>query len=279
MSVTSFRTYLACPYRFYLRHVLGLGREDDRAIELDAAAFGNLIHEVLCRFGRSDVSQSTDVGEIRGFLRVALRECIEQWYGRDLLPAVNVQSMQAQVRLDAFADWQADWARAGWRIRYTEVPEPGTVTRISSPDGRSMMLHGRLDRLDQHQETGEWFVFDYKTSTAARGPSATHRRSGQWVDLQLPLYRHLAASLDITGRPRLGYINLPSDTSKVGHWEAEWSEKELAEADKLAADVVAKVLDAEFWPPAYPPPPFSDDYAAICQDDVFERHLETGEVA
>ena len=34
ISVTSFRSYLACPYRFYLQHVLGLRLMNDRAEEL-----------------------------------------------------------------------------------------------------------------------------------------------------------------------------------------------------------------------------------------------------
>ena len=50
MSVTSFRSYLACPYRFYLCHVLKLRSVDDRLRELDAPQFGDVIHTVLSHF-------------------------------------------------------------------------------------------------------------------------------------------------------------------------------------------------------------------------------------
>jgi len=42
MSVTAFRDYLACPYRFFLRHVLKLRPLDDAATELAANQFGDL---------------------------------------------------------------------------------------------------------------------------------------------------------------------------------------------------------------------------------------------
>ncbi|MCR4412694.1 MAG: PD-(D/E)XK nuclease family protein, partial [Thermoguttaceae bacterium] len=64
MRVTEFRDYLACPYRYYLRHRLGLGALDDSAEELDGGSFGALAHEVLRAFGESKVALSTDPDEI-----------------------------------------------------------------------------------------------------------------------------------------------------------------------------------------------------------------------
>src|SRR5262249_23402975 len=53
IPVTHFKTYMACPYRYYLRHVRNLEAVDDSARELDGAAFGTLIHRVLGQFGRA----------------------------------------------------------------------------------------------------------------------------------------------------------------------------------------------------------------------------------
>ena len=53
MSVTAFKAYLECPFRFYLRHVLGLKPLDDLASELAANQFGDLVHGALENFGRS----------------------------------------------------------------------------------------------------------------------------------------------------------------------------------------------------------------------------------
>ncbi|MFZ4482328.1 MAG: PD-(D/E)XK nuclease family protein [Rhodoferax sp.] len=47
LSVTAFRDYLECPFRFYLRHVLGMESVDDLKTEPDAMEFGQLIHHAL----------------------------------------------------------------------------------------------------------------------------------------------------------------------------------------------------------------------------------------
>src|SRR5206468_1006419 len=54
LSVTKFRDYMACPYRFYLRHVLELEAITDEADEMDGGVFGELAHQVLEQFGRAE---------------------------------------------------------------------------------------------------------------------------------------------------------------------------------------------------------------------------------
>ncbi len=274
LSVTAFRSYLACPYRFYLRYVLKLESIDDAVEELDAPTFGNVVHEVLNRFGDHAVRDSTNAGEIQRFLRHELNQYFDKAYGRDRLPAVEVQLMQLRARLDAFADWQARWAKRGWQIRYTETaggPEP---IRLHGDEGRSLALRGRIDRIDYHPELDQWTVFDYKTSDQAKSPEQTHRRAGEWVDLQLPLYRLILASMGIEGSMQYGYIVLPKDLTKVGELIADWSDAELDQAEAVAMEVVQSVLNREFWPPTYPAPNILTDYGAICQDNVFEPCTE-----
>ena len=43
-------------------------------------------------------------------------------------------------------------------------------------------------------------IFDYKSSDTRQDAGARRiASSGEWIDLQLPLYRHLAAGLGIEG--------------------------------------------------------------------------------
>ncbi|MFM7115385.1 MAG: hypothetical protein ACKO0N_02000, partial [Planctomycetota bacterium] len=53
--------------------------------------------------------------------------------------------------------------------------------------------------------------------------------------------------------------------------KAAWDAEELASADKLTSEIVNKIQQKVFWPPSPEPPPFSEQYAAICQDSVFDR--------
>ncbi len=58
---------------------------------------------------------------------------------------------------------------------------------------------------------------------------------------------------------------------------AEWTDADLAAADAAAADVVRGVRAQTFWPPTTPPPPFSEDLAAICQDGQYGAELAEAE--
>ncbi len=274
MRVTEFRDYLACPYRYYLKLRLGLDGLADSAEELDGAAFGTLAHAVLARFGKGPAADSTDPDEIRDQLSEALDHVALGEYGKHPLAAVRVQIEQLRGRLMAFADWQAGWAAEGWRIEYVETgPEERKAALMV--DGRPMYLRGRIDRIDVHQKTGKWMIFDYKSSDTAKTPDKLHRTGGKWTDLQLPLYRHLAAGLGIEGPVELAYIVLPKDTGKVGHLPAEWTDEELQDADRTAEEVIRRVRAEEFWPPASPPPAFSEHLAAICKDGQFAVALAT----
>ncbi|MBI2481544.1 MAG: PD-(D/E)XK nuclease family protein, partial [Planctomycetia bacterium] len=271
MSVTSFRDYIACPYRYYLRHVLRLRTADDHADELDGAAFGSLAHEVLHHFGESPERDSTDVEQIRRTLHDALSQCVAKDFGRDAMAVVHVQAEQLRLRLNAFAEKQASWAAEGWRIEHTEVPTDQHQHAELLVDGESMRLTGRIDRIDVNTRTGERVVFDYKTSDASKRPEDAHQQRGEWVDLQLPLYRHLVRSLGIEGPIGLGYITLSKDTSRIDFLQAAWSDADLEQADQRAFEIVRAVRREHFWPPTDPPPDFSEEFAAICQDRVFVR--------
>jgi ATP-dependent helicase/nuclease subunit B len=278
ISVTAFRSFLQCPYRFYLRHVLKLQTLDDSKMELDPLQFGNLAHDVLHAFGLSELKDSTNPESIQKFLDARSYALARQRFGTKRMAAIEIQLLQLSARLEAFSVWQADRRQAGWRIEHVEVGSKqfGDVP-ISLKDGRSLILRGRIDRIDFHEQHNEWQVFDYKTSEKDRSPDQAHRRRTpegdyEWIDLQLPLYRHLAEPLGVKN-PQLGYIVLPKDRKFVEAKLADWTPSQLAHADRTAENVVAQVLSQSFWPPSNDVPAFIDEYQAICQSKVFERHL------
>ena len=271
ISVTAFRAYIACPYRFYLRHVLRLESVEDEPRELDAKLFGNLLHDVLNRFGNSDVRDSTEEKEIRDFLRNSLDACLKKSYGGVHVAAIDVQLMQMRMRLDAFAEWQARRTGEGWRITHTEVSLSQNSLRLPVDENRSVQLDGRIDRIDRFRDEDHWIIYDYKTGDSAKPPRKMHQNKEDWVDLQLPLYRRLAEQLGVKGRVELGYIVLPKDTDAVNHLIADWTPAELQAADDKAVEVARSILDGEFFPPAETSN--VAEFTAICQEDVFDREV------
>jgi RecB family exonuclease len=272
MRVTEFRDYLACPYRYYLRHRLELAALSDSEHELDGGAFGSLAHEVLAEFGKDPIAPSSDEKEIFAWLSHSLDRAVLRQYGPRPRAALRVQVEQLRLRLKWFAPWQAEWTRKGWRIEHVEAQAPADRAALLV-DGRPMGLRGRIDRIDRNQTSGHFVLFDYKTSDTAKTPEAVHRKGDRWVDLQLPLYQHLAAALDVDGPIRVGYIVLPKDVSRTGPLLAEWNEEDFQSAWAVAQDVVRQVRAENFWPKTEPPPVFSEEFAAICQDGQFAAAL------
>ncbi len=272
LNVTEFKSYIACPYRYFLRHVLDLGSVNDRAVELDGLAFGNVLHDVLRLFGESDARGSDDEQRLRKCLLQLLNDVANERYGARRRAAVNVQLKQMESRLEVFAIWQAKWRREGWKIEHVERsirPEPHDSPASFPIDDVSVWLHGRLDRIDRNESSGAWVIFDYKSGDRGDSPEESHRKKGDWIDLQLPLYRHLARSLALPDEPLLGYINLPKDLAGVGHSLADWSASDLADADEKARQVALRIARREFWPPASPAPSLFRDFDDICQVGVF----------
>jgi len=271
IAVTSFRDYLSCPYRYFLRRELRLSYVADDVRELDAAAFGSLMHEVLNEFGTSPLKDSADSGAIAELLKAVLERQALVRFGRSRSATVSVQLKILETRLEVFAERQAETVREGWRILYTE--QRLVASDFEDVKGRRIAIEGRVDRIDRHIETGAVRILDYKTSEQANPPEKTHRAKGEWVDLQLPLYRRLARSLGITGEVRLGYVQLPGDMRKIGFEIAEWTDQELQEAEDLAAIVAADLLDLKIVDVESGGDYGANELSGICQDSVIDRRI------
>lgn len=268
--VTAFRDYLQCPYRYFLRRELRLSSVDDDVRELSASAFGNLIHDVLRKFGESPVRDSRNVEAIETWIMQELHRLALARFGRSRSATISVQLKMAESRLGAFAKWQVENFREGWRIFYTE--QDLTCDDFRDIHGRPVRLRGRVDRIDRHQRSGKWRVLDYKTSETAEGPDTTHRKKDEWVDLQLPLYRLLVRSLKIEKKVELGYINLPGDLTKAGVEIAEWSDSQLEQAEQLARQLAADIYDLRIDNVS----PMADrfrEFSRLCQDTVIDRQV------
>lgn len=250
-KVDQLKRYLASPYTYYLEQILGLRGSDDGARELDTGAFAQLAYAVLAAFGRLDGGRSTDPVAIATTLLSLLAAEADARFGEHPRPAVRVQLAVLGERLRAFAAWQAAWASRGWRIEHVEVEAPEGAATLDV-DGEPVALHGRMDRVDVHDATGERAVFDYRTGDSAKAPEQTHREKGVWVDVRLPLYRHLTRALGVTGPVRLGYIVLPRAEGQVKEHLADWSEAELQEADEVARGLLRAIRSGAFWPPTQP---------------------------
>jgi ATP-dependent exoDNAse (exonuclease V) beta subunit len=268
VTVTSLRTYLQSPRLFYLQHVLKLQEVLAAPQEMGPNHFGTLIHSVLAAFGsEASLTQSTDAKLIAGWLRKKLFEVAQDYFSSATSPVIPLQLEEAAKSLEGFATAQAAHRRAGWRIIATEpflkTKAPPLEEKIILPDDRSIVLQGRIDRVDWHPEKERWLVIDYKTSNSKSWeratPDATHyQKKGEaiiWRDLQLPLYLKLVPRLGSvlkSGFPLpnpentdLCYFQLPLESEKA-RLTLPFNHAMIEPAWKEAERVVGRILDHDF---------------------------------
>ena len=276
LRVTQFRDYLACPFRFFLKHVLKMERTEFKE-ELDALDFGTAIHFILEKFaGDPEINRSTDPVAIQKRLDGLLDDYFKRIYGtNDSFAILYARGIAAQ-RLKAFARCQAEAASAGWEIAEREFSCRMTMA--------GMTVSGKIDRIDVNRHDGKMRIIDYKTSDSAQNPEkahlkktrkeipdfARHAENEQWIDLQLPLYWHLFKATELSKKAKrieLCYFNLPSAVSGSGIdvWE-NFDESIAASALKSAEQIIERIKHGIFWPPsdsvAY------DDFESLHNKDI-----------
>ena len=243
ISPTELDGYLRCPFTFYLNETFG-SRSDDRRQELDSLAFGNLCHEVLDKFALEGPKDSVDSGEIAAFLEDEVRRKLQS-FGLDLPAIVELQGEGAIERLNAFSVLQAARRRAGWRIVRSEQTLECRIKRCPT------LVRGRVDRIDEHEKTGDLAIIDYKTWRKAR--------DFNYNSIQLPVYRSMIEASGLFDAAKAHscealYCVLaerPEDVAfDVGHAYREGNQSEAE--DKIVA-LLENIAKGIFYPPQKAP--------------------------
>jgi ATP-dependent helicase/nuclease subunit B len=205
ISVTALESYAACPRSFLFSHLLGIELPEEVALEpgrwLDPLERGSLLHEFYRRFlSQLQVrKQRRDPAKHRQLADSLLDEVIAEW--RVLVPPpseVVFESERSVLHrsLGVFLREESNVPPPGPGVpEYFEIsfglkddtgagnPEPVEVTL---PGGKSILLRGRIDRIDRLAQPGTWAVWDYKTGRARDFSAAQYTAGGK--QLQHILY-------------------------------------------------------------------------------------------
>lgn len=274
LSVTAFRDWLACPFRFRLKRVHDLRRVALDQAELDAAGFGNLVHLALRVLGDPDCRDCREAKHLENALLARFEAAVRSEYGDRLTLPLMVQFESARQRLRAVAAKQAEQREQGWVIQEIERKIELTIGGLT--------VTGSIDRIERHERDRRVRVVDYKTSDKGDPPHGTHLRpagrddvwrdawqrvangKGEfiWKDLQLPLYRR-ALLEDYGSEITCAYFTLPK---AVGETKVlDWTEltSDLQAAAERCADGVVEAVQAGRFSPVVEQSPDYDAFASL----------------
>lgn len=271
LAVTSFRNYLACPFRFYLQRSLAMNSLDLDRRELNPRKYGDLAHNVLEDFAKSSARDSDNEEEISLCLLDLVATRMAATYGSTLTAPLLFQRSSLEQRFRWWASLEARERQAGWRILETEKPlasqeEPFLVN--------GLVVHGYIDRIEQHPTQG-LRILDFKTKAKPSSVAKAHLsflpRSKEisgypewqlwqekedkfkiWLDLQIPLYL-LALGKRFPEVPmKAGYVQFAATKSElqIELWD-QLSENHdlLLSALSCAEGITEAIKKREFWPP------------------------------
>jgi ATP-dependent helicase/nuclease subunit B len=203
LSASGYNRLFSCPYRYFATHMLHLSELEELSDLPEKRDYGGWLHEILHDYHQAlQADASLDPATLLG--------------------AISAQKFDAELSKNAgalgyFARWQKvmpaylEWAAArqvdGWQYLEGEQKHQ----RVLTWDGGQILLHGRIDRLDQNA-AGERAVLDYKTSSQAA--LRTKIKGGE--DQQLPFYGLLEGGADCAT-----FVALELTKGKTGDAEAE----------------------------------------------------------
>ncbi|GAA5481617.1 PD-(D/E)XK nuclease family protein [Haloferula sargassicola] len=270
MSVSAFKDYLACPFRFYLKHGLGMSRPEPERVEWNARDFGTVAHEVLETWGRDPVAREfTKVEALREYFEAQVEDRLRVRFGERVPLAARMQAESLKQRLGWFSKWQAVERVEGWQVE--------AVERAFTFELAGVTVRGTIDRIDRRGD--EIRVLDYKTFAKLNGREVRPSHVGKvtaatripahlegveetrvsmisgrskspsehlWRDLQVPLYAVALGEVSAMGYFVLGASEGECGVSWWGHFDDEQRDSAVA----CATWVLKQVKAGAFWPPA-----------------------------
>ena len=204
MSPSAYRTLRDCPYRYYVRSLLGLRKQHGFDEGIDASLAGQTIHAVLHQFFRAlKTHEQTDLAAIaygsdnrRIWMTQHLYQVSERIFARLIQGDERVLGVLRdwQKQIPSFIEWQLERESAGWRYLDGEI-HVGFDLPFTTEDGdlRMMRIEGYVDRIDTHIDSASAAVLDYKHQTLKR---VRDRAASVLDDPQLLIYARAVTDAD-----------------------------------------------------------------------------------
>ena len=204
MSPSAYRTLRDCPYRYYVRSLLGLRKQHGFDEGIDATLAGQTIHTVLHQFFRAlKTQEETNLAAIaygsdarRAWMLQYLNQTSERIFARFIAGDERVLGVLRdwQKQIPSFIEWQLQREVEGWHYLDGEI-QVGFDLPFTTEDGelRIMRIEGYVDRIDTNMHSAGAAVLDYKHQTVKK---VRDRSARVLDDPQLLIYARAVMDAD-----------------------------------------------------------------------------------
>ena len=265
ISVTHFADFLQCPFRFYLKNILGMEKPDDRKWEMDPRDYGTLFHQALEEYYKnlkSGVLFSEKL--IQDFFNNSIEKIFIDRFGNSQNTVIQIQKHSLLQRLRSGIPILLERILQGWKVEAIE--KPFKETHIVS--GENIEISGKIDLIESHPEEGIHLI-DFKTFEKSTSPIEKHLRklsskdkdypswqvavqgdsSSIWIDLQIPMYINHLKEIYPNRKIQAGYLVFPAAISETRflNWD-NLSQELLNSASVCREGVLRKIIQGEFQP-------------------------------
>ena len=228
MSPSAYKALRDCPYRYYVRSLLGLRRLKGFEEGFDASLAGQTLHKILRNFYHAIKTEAqnpsssilSDIQLRRAWMKQHLMAISEQVFKRLIEGDARVLGILRdwQKQVPSFIEWQLEREQQGWQFHDAEV-KVGFDLPFTDQHGikRQIRIEGYADRFDiNSNDKNSASVIDYKNQNINKVES---RAQTVLDDPQLLIYARAAnESSQLPGRVvnYAQWVALKADINKAG---------------------------------------------------------------
>lgn len=297
-SAHSLQRYGRCPLQFFYHDVLHLKKPQEHEVEpgrwLPALVRGEILHALFHQYHvqllkEKRLPDRLNDGPLLRELLAALLEARKAELPEVASHVRDVEMSELHETLHIFLTEEAQWSESH-QPRYFEaalgMESEGSVSEIDTaepisirlPSGRSILLRGRVDRIDAlfsaSEEAGvgpQYFIWDYKTGRMKEFQSPHARRTGRLLQPLLYLEmveKRLREVVDPTARVAGAGYFFPGQRGGQGD-RLSWTSDELRH-DSNVLDIILDLLQHGIF--------LATDQADACRHCEFQDACDLSEV-
>ncbi|MFX0136401.1 MAG: PD-(D/E)XK nuclease family protein [Candidatus Hodarchaeota archaeon] len=242
LSPTNLRDYKECPYRFYLKYLLGVREPIEIIEEAGPVEWGSIIHKSLRNFYKYDFPEGISEEKLETAKHLLYKRLDDALKNELAQKPKRISLLDSEIykrRLSKFLYKEIDRFKNGFRIVKEKIEKK--IERRITISNTVIKLCGYPDRVDILD--GHYYVLDYKSKAP---PKKNCQIGDDFVEFQLPLYSLILSDKNFKNIGGLAYYEIAKETDIISVVEEDKNsvEQYLKDFKKLILlPTIKEILD------------------------------------